>query len=102
MNGMPIGFIYNGIQYFYMTNQMGDVIAITDSEGNIIVQYVSNRFKAETGAIVCRELLGLNTKGADKPIPEKRTQEYYKKRPCPKIVHLCADILEEYLKLNQL
>ena len=35
------------------------------------VQYVSNRFKAETGAIVCRELLGLNTKGADKPIPEK-------------------------------
>ena len=66
------------------------------------VQYVSNRFKAETGAIVCRELLGLNTKGADKPIPEKRTQEYYKKRPCPKIVHLCADILEEYLKLNQL
>lgn len=66
------------------------------------VQYVSNRFKEETGSIVCRELLGLNTKGADDPTPEKRTQEYYKKRPCPKIVHLCADILEEYLKLNQL
>lgn len=40
MNGLPIGFIFNGTQYFYMTNQMGDVIAITDSEGNVIVQYV--------------------------------------------------------------
>ena len=65
------------------------------------VQFVSNRFKEETGSIVCRELLGLNTKGADNPDPEKRTREYYKKRPCPEIVHLCADILEEYLKLNQ-
>lgn len=65
------------------------------------VQYVANKFKEETGSVVCRELLGLNTKGADDPIPEKRTQEYYKKRPCSKIVFLCADILEEYLKLNQ-
>lgn len=39
-NGTPFGFIYNGTQYFYMTNQMGDVIAVTDSEGNVIVQYV--------------------------------------------------------------
>ena len=39
-NGTPIGFIYNGTQYFYMTNQMGDVIAITESDGNIIAQYV--------------------------------------------------------------
>lgn len=40
MNGLPIGFIYNGTQYFYMTNQMGDIIAITESDGNIIAQYV--------------------------------------------------------------
>lgn len=39
-NGTPLGFIYNGTQYFYMTNQMGDIIAITDSEGNVIAQYV--------------------------------------------------------------
>lgn len=24
-NGMPIGFIFNGTKYFYMTNQFGDV-----------------------------------------------------------------------------
>lgn len=40
MNGLPIGFIFNGTQYFYMTNQMGDIIAITESDGNIIAQYV--------------------------------------------------------------
>ncbi len=39
-SGTPLGFIYNGVQYFYMTNQMSDVIAITDSEGNVIAQYV--------------------------------------------------------------
>lgn len=39
-NGTPLGFIYNATQYFYMTNQMGDIIAITESDGNIIAQYV--------------------------------------------------------------
>ena len=38
-NGFPLGFIYNGIQYFYLTNQMGDVISITDAQGNELVQY---------------------------------------------------------------
>ena len=39
-NGSPLGFIiYNGIQYFYLTNQMGDVISITDAQGNELVQY---------------------------------------------------------------
>ena len=64
------------------------------------VQYTANKFKEETGSIVCRELLGLSTKGPEAPTPENRTKEYYKKRPCSKIVLLCADILEEYLKLN--
>ena len=38
-SGAPLGFIYNGMQYFYMTNQMGDVISITDAQGNELVQY---------------------------------------------------------------
>lgn len=38
-SGIPIGFIYNGIQYFYITNQMGDVISITDTQGNELVEY---------------------------------------------------------------
>ena len=38
-SGAPLGFIYNGTQYFYLTNQMGDVISITDAQGNELVQY---------------------------------------------------------------
>lgn len=38
-NGAPFGFIWNGTQYLYMTNQMGDVISIADAQGNELVQY---------------------------------------------------------------
>ena len=38
-NGTPLGFILNGTQYFYITNQMGDVISITDAQGNELAQY---------------------------------------------------------------
>ena len=38
-NGTPLGFVWNGTQYLYLTNQTGDVISITDAQGNEIVQY---------------------------------------------------------------
>ena len=38
-NGSPLGFIWNNTQYLYITNQMGDVISITDAQGNELVQY---------------------------------------------------------------
>ena len=37
--GVPLGFVYNGTQYFYVTNQLGDVLGITDSTGNAFVMY---------------------------------------------------------------
>ena len=38
-NGSPLGFVLNGTQYFYITNQMGDVLAITDTNGSIVGNY---------------------------------------------------------------
>ena len=38
-SGNPTGFLYNGAQYFYLTNQMGDVIGITDNTGALIATY---------------------------------------------------------------
>ena len=64
------------------------------------VQQLGEQFKADNGSIVCRELLSLQKKGADDPTPEKRTPEYYKKRPCPELVKYTADILEDYIKEN--
>lgn len=64
------------------------------------VQCVANKFREKNGSIVCRELLNLSIKGADSPVPEKRTAEYYKKRPCSELVKIAADILDEYIKTN--
>ena len=65
-----------------------------------IFQAVSNEYKEENGSIICRELLGISKPGPDSPIAEKRTKEYYKKRPCPELVELAGDILEKYISNN--
>ncbi len=62
-----------------------------------MIQELAARFKEQNGSIICRELLGL--KVADTSyIPEKRTPEYYKKRPCPLLAKQSAEILEEFLQ----
>ena len=38
-DGVPLGFVYNGVQYFYITNQLGDVVGISDAQGEMFVQY---------------------------------------------------------------
>ena len=60
------------------------------------VQELARRFEEENGSIVCRDLLGLNVKKED-AAPEKRTEEYYKKRPCVELVGCATEILEQYL-----
>ena len=63
------------------------------------VQDLAERFKEEHGTIICRELLkGLNVTST--PVPEKRTEEYYKVRPCVKFVRTAAAILDAYLEEN--
>ncbi len=37
--GAPIGFVYNDVQYLYITNISGDVAGITDAQGNLIAEY---------------------------------------------------------------
>ena len=62
-----------------------------------LIQKAAGDFKAENGSIICRELLGLS-EGASSPVPEKRTDTYYKKRPCAELVHCAAAIAEKYLE----
>ena len=59
------------------------------------IQKLAEKFREETGSIVCRELLGLPAGAVSASTPEKRTADYYKKRPCPKLVRLAAEILAE-------
>ena len=61
------------------------------------VQELAEKFRAENGAIVCRELLGLAQK-KDEPTPSPRTAEYYERRPCAEYVAIAARIVGE--KIN--
>lgn len=71
-----------------------------------VVQRLAADFKEETGSIICKELLGLNQKRADGTIPEikivatpdARTEEYYKKRPCIRMVETGVRIYMKYLR----
>ena len=60
------------------------------------VQNLAEKFKAENGSVVCRDLLGLSVK-SEPPIPDLRTDEYYKKRPCVELVGQAAELISEYI-----
>lgn len=70
----------------------------TKKEVYELVQKFAKRFKEVNGfdSIICRELLGLSG-GASVPSPAKRTDEYYKKRPCVELVGLSAGLLDEFI-----
>ena len=61
------------------------------------IQELVTTFKNENGSYICRELLaGINTD--TNPVPEARTESYYKKRPCAELAACAADILEKHLE----
>lgn len=64
------------------------------------VRDLAERFRRETGSIVCRELLNLEKTLEESPVSAERSPEYYKKRPCVEVVALAASILEEYIAQN--
>lgn len=64
------------------------------------IQELVHTFAEQNGSYICRELLG-QEKQNDSPIPERRTEEYYKKRPCAELVGMAAAIMEEYIKTHQ-
>ena len=66
------------------------------------VQELAAKFKEDNGSIICRELLGFQKNNKESYVPSERTTEYYKKRPCPELCKYAADILEEYLKKENL
>jgi C_GCAxxG_C_C family probable redox protein len=103
-----------GILYGY------DATVPTASEDKIEhyarVQEYANRFRAECGSIICREILDNHAKyleaqseaviddeqivamRSNSAIPTTRTEEYYKKRPCAEAAAKAARILDEYIQ----
>lgn len=76
-----------------------------DKEGKAanyaLVQELAAEFKKRNGSLNCGELLGLRKKASISSVPEERTEQYYAKRPCAKMIEEAARIWVEYLNKNQ-
>ena len=59
------------------------------------VQELAADFREKMGSIICRELL---ENPPTDPTPSPRTEEYYKTRPCVRMVFTAGEILEKYIK----
>ena len=65
-----------------------------------LVQQLAEEFRKRNGSMICAELLGLK-KPEGSSTPEARTEQYYAKRPCAKMVEEAAAIWAEYLEKQQ-
>ena len=86
-------FMVAGLLYGYDGPETGEVKA----EHYARIQERAKRFEEKHGTIICREMLGLTVRH-DTPVPEARTKEYYKKRPCAEIIGDAAEILEQFIQ----
>ena len=59
-----------------------------------LVQELAGQFRQQVGSIVCREIL---KNPPSDPNPSPRTAEYYKARPCARMVLLAGQILDDYI-----
>ncbi|MCR5706846.1 MAG: C-GCAxxG-C-C family protein [Ruminococcus sp.] len=61
------------------------------------IQYLAEEFRRQHESIICRDLLkGLSVDKS--PVPDKRTEQYYKVRPCIRFVCTAADVLDKYIE----
>lgn len=65
-----------------------------------LIQNTANDFKNEFGTIICRELLS-NLKPETGFVPTKRTDEFYKARPCLKFVEYAAELTDKIINKNR-
>lgn len=64
-----------------------------------LVQEAAEQYRARNGgSIICRELLAkAGAAPAGGTAAEERTADYYKKRPCPELCRICADLCAEFI-----
>ena len=60
-----------------------------------LVQALAGEFREEVGSIICREIL---KNPPSDPNPTPRTAEFYKQRPCTRMVMVAARILDTYIR----
>ena len=65
-----------------------------------LIQNMAEQFNKQHQTIICRELLELPVTVPD-PTPSKRTEEFYKARPCIRFVETAALIMENVIESKE-
>ena len=64
-----------------------------------LVQQLAGKFRERNGSIISREIL---KNPPSDPSPTPRTAEFYKTRPCTRMVVCAAELLDEYIAAHPL
>ncbi len=91
--GLTGAFMVLGLLYGYDSPEAKEEKA--EHYGRI--QGIAGEFRELCGSILCRELLD---NPSTVPVPQDRTPEYYKERPCMRFVRAAADLVEKYIQEN--
>ena len=67
---------------------------VTKAAHYALVQELAGKFREQVGSIICRDIL---KNPPSDPNPTPRTEEYYRQRPCARMVYLAAEILDDYI-----
>lgn len=90
-------FMVLGLLYGYPAGETGPAKA----EHYARIQETAARFRELFGSVSCAEILkDLNVSAS--PVPDERTEEYYKRRPCARQVMAAARILDAYIEAHPL
>ena len=84
-----------GILYGYDGPEEGTI----KKEHYTRVQELAESFRADAGSIICREIL---KNPPSDPNPSPRTEEYYKQRPCVRMVTTAVRAMETYIENHPL
>ena len=60
------------------------------------VRALIEKFSSKCGHYICRELLGEEGKD-NSPVAEKRSEAYYKTRPCAELCSIAAGLVDEFI-----
>ena len=63
------------------------------------VQALAGKFRESCGSIICREIL---KNPPTDPNPSPRTAEYYKVRPCARLVLVAGQLMDEFIAAHPL
>ncbi len=66
-----------------------------------LVREFAERFEEIHGSVVCRDLLKMGIRMEESAMPEGRTADYYKDRPCLRVVEDAAEIVLQILEENK-